>query len=66
MKLSYQTFHLVLKWLAIVVLSFRTDIAAGGKHVPVLAYVIERSTPAETGDIDVVANVCFAAPSILG
>ena len=36
-----EPFHLVLKRFPVVLLGFRTDIAAGGQHMAVLAHLIQ-------------------------
>ena len=64
-ELSDKASHLVVKWLAIVVLSFQTDIPSGREDVAVLAYVIQRCALAEAGVVGVVTRVCFATPAMI-
>src|SRR4051812_28375684 len=57
--------HLLVKWLLLVVDRRCANKTARSKHVSVRSNVIESRSRAETWDIDVIARVLTAAPSVV-
>ena len=58
--------HLVLEWLAVVLLWLRADVAAGGEHMAVLADLFQCRRLAEAGDVFVCSGALFALPGLVG
>ena len=57
--------HLLLEWLAVVLLGFRADVATRGEDVAVLADLFERGALAEAGNVGVDASVLLAPPGMI-
>ena len=59
--------HLVLEGYAVVRLGLGSDVPAGREDVAVLAYLFQRRTPAEAGNVLVFAGVLpTASPGVVG